>query len=185
MLTDHQILKYIELKKIVIDPFTRKNLGPVSYDLSISDTVRHINFSSSFKLPFTIDASIPTTFGELKKLPITLKSGDVVVFTTEEKIFVDNDISGIVHARSSLTKLPLLFNIAGLVDPGFLGSLTGVMYNLNPKNILIEKMRICQITFVKHDKVDVSYNTRNLSKNQNQYGENALSPKTDKEFQTR
>ena len=185
ILTDNEIKLFMKHGKIKIENFKEENLGPVSYDLTISDTARLIETPSMLHWDSAmtgIKISEPRTIGKIVKIPVAMRFGDSLVFTTEEKITIDSEITGIVYARSSLTKLPILFNIPGLVDPGFSGSLTGVMYNLSGMNITIEKMRICQIVFHRHYKVETDYSKRELSKNQNQSEENALTSRWDKEF---
>jgi len=182
MLTGNEILQYIKKGKIKIENFKSENLGPVSYDLTISDKVRYIQnqcLDFNYKLISVISPEIDEKF---KNLPIKLEFGDAMVFSTDEIITVDNTITGIVHARSSLTKLPLLFNIAGLVDPGFIGTLTGTIYNFSGYDIIIPKMRIMQICFFEHKAVEIDYSKRKSSKNLYQEGEKSLIPKTDIEF---
>ncbi len=181
ILTNTEIKHFMNKGKIKIENFNPKNLGPVSYDLTIHDEVRYID--GSRKDDRVISASNPSVIGRLDKLPIILKKQDSLVFTTDEIISVDSSITGIVHARSSLTKLPILFNIPGLVDPGFRGSLTGVMYNLSGFDLKIEKMRICQIVFHSHNHVLDHYGIRKSSKNQGQRGKSSLVSRTDVEFQ--
>lgn len=181
ILTKEDILFYIDEGIIEIKNFKKENLGPVSYDLTISDEVRFIR-KSEIQEYTEVKMREPKTFGEIQKLPTWFYGEDVIVFKTEEYIKVPNYITGIVHARSSLTKLPVLFNIAGLVDPGFEGTITGVMYNLSGVCLYLEKMRICQIVFHEHDEVEEHYGIRKSSKNQFQKGVESLTAKTDIEF---
>jgi len=178
ILPDFIVKKYLENGRIKIENFVKEHLGPVSYDLTINDNVRLVERTNGY----SIDCTQQTCIGAIVKLPIDLKYGESIVFTTDEIIYVDQGITGIVYPRSSLTKIPLLFNIAGLVDPGFNGSITGTIYNFSASKIEIKKMRICQIVFHEHEKVEVSYEKRKTSKNQNQSGILSLYPKKDSEF---
>ena len=185
ILTNDEIELFMSKGKIKIENFKKENLGPVSYDLTISNIARLIETPSMFHWDSPmrgIKITEPKTIGKIVEIPVSMKFGDSLVFTTDEKITLGPEITGIVYARSSLTKLPILFNIPGLVDPGFSGSLTGVMYNLSGMNITIEKMRICQIVFHQHNWVETDYSKRKSSKNLNQSNENALISRQDKEF---
>jgi len=172
----------MEKEKIIINNFNPKNLGPVSYDLTLANTVKYIDSSLKNNKNPIISITKPINTGRLLNLPLAFMPNDAVVFTTAEMIYVSPEVSGIVYARSSLTKLPILFNIPGLIDPGFKGSITGVMYNFSGHVINLEKMRICQVVFHYHNSVNNHYGTRELSKNQNQEGEESLISRTDKEF---
>lgn len=167
--------------EINIENFIISSLGPVSYDFSLNEEVRYIK-NKKFSLNKTIDITKPDNFGRFKKLPVILKKGDVIIFSSKEKITLPPYISGIVYARSSLTKLPILFNIPGLIDPGFSGSISGVIYNFSSRKLLIKEMRICQVVLHLHNTVKEHYGVRRISKNQNQYGKNSLMSKTDFEF---
>ncbi len=178
ILTDKQIKEYMKSKDLVITSFIEKNLGPVSYDLTIANDVRVVHPDNDD----TIDIRKPRKIGKNEKLPLTLKHGESLIFRTLESVEVPDFITGVVFARSGITKIPLLINIPGLVDPGYSGNLSGVIYNFSGCNIHIFQMRIAQIVFHKHQSVEVDYSQRRLSKHQGQTGSDTLIAKTDKEF---
>lgn len=172
----------MEKKKIEIENFKPENLGPVSYDMTIGDEIRYIESSIINYGDPIIDITKPIQTGNVYNIPVYFKPNDAIVFTTDEIIYICPEVSGIVYARSSLTKLPVLFNIPGLIDPGFRGSITGVMYNFSGHTIELKKMRICQVVFHYHNTVNFHYGVRKISKHQGQRGKVSLIPRTDKEF---
>jgi deoxycytidine triphosphate deaminase len=180
ILTDKQIKEYMKSKELVITNFVEKNLGPVSYDLTLANEVRVVYPKHND----TIDIRKPKKIGRNEKLPLTLERGQSLIFRTLESIEVPDFITGYVFARSGITKIPVLTDIPGLVDPGYKGNLSGVIYNFSGCNIHIFQMRICQIVFHKHEKVETSYDVRRLSKHQGQTSSDTLIAKTDKEFRT-
>ena len=130
----------------------------------------------------TIDIRSPVKIGSIEKLPLTLRYKQSLIFRTLESIQVPDFITGYVFARTGITKIPLLVNIPGLVDPGYKGNLSGVIYNLSGCNIHIYQMRIAQIVFHEHQSVNIDYQHRTLSKHHGQTGSETLIAKTDKEF---
>lgn len=97
-----------------------------------------------------------------------LYPGQFVLGTTLERIALDNTVVGFVEGRTSIGRLGVSVHAtARVIDPGFSGTLTLHLYNLQPNPVrLIPGMRICQIVFAK-----VQASTRAYSgKYQNQQG---------------
>ncbi|MHA1667537.1 MAG: dCTP deaminase, partial [Candidatus Heimdallarchaeaceae archaeon] len=103
--------------------------------------------------------------------PFYLQPGEFVLGVTKEKIKVPNDLVVRVEGRSSLGRLGIIVHsTAGFVDPGFEGTITLEISNLNRLPIaLYPGMRIGQYAFeLMTGECDVPYYMKESSKYQNQ-----------------
>lgn len=105
---------------------------------------------------------------------LEINSGEFVLGTTIESVYVPRDILAKVDGRSSIGRMGLMIHItAGLIDPGFEGQITLEFYNVSPHPIVISAgARICQVSFQFMDQeADMPYGHPDLkSKYQNQRG---------------
>ena len=73
-----------------------------------------------------------------------------VLVRTREVIGISDTLFGKVEGRSSVGRLGLIVETAGLCDPGFEGSVTLELVNVLPNPLLVHAgMRGCQITFAR------------------------------------
>lgn len=81
--------------------------------------------------------------------PFIVQPGEFILGVTKERITVPDDLVVRVEGRSSLGRLGIIVHsTAGFVDPGFAGTITLEISNLNRLPIaLYPGMRICQIAF--------------------------------------
>ena len=79
--------------------------------------------------------------------PFIVQSGEFILGVTMEKVCVPADLVVRVEGRSSLGRLGIIVHsTAGFVDPGFEGTITLEISNLNRMPVaLYPGMRICQI----------------------------------------
>ncbi len=120
-----------------------------------------LHLGNSFKLYehsrfAVIDPKQPETFtGNMRLITVKegesymVQPGEFVLGVTEESITVPDDLVVRVEGRSSLGRLGIIVHsTAGFVDPGFSGTITLEISNLNRMPIaLYPGMRICQIAF--------------------------------------
>jgi dCTP deaminase len=77
-----------------------------------------------------------------------IRSGQFVLAATRERIRLPAHIAGFVHGKSTWARKGLMVEAAGLVDPGFDGTITLELKNLGHHPILLSAgMAICQISF--------------------------------------
>ncbi len=102
----------------------------------------------------------------------TIGSRSFVLGTTEETVNIPNGIVGYLHGRSSVGRLGMFIENAGLIDPGFSGEITLELFNASRNHIrLQEGMRIGQITFHEVKTApDVGYSKYNGNKYDEQEG---------------
>jgi dCTP deaminase len=78
---------------------------------------------------------------------IYIHPNEFVLATTQETIQLDSSVVGLLHGRSSVGRLGLFVENAGLVDAGFEGELTLELFNASANTIaLTPGMRIVQLT---------------------------------------
>lgn len=82
--------------------------------------------------------------------PFLVQPGEFILGVTKEKITVPDDLVVRVEGRSSLGRLGILVHsTAGFVDPGFSGTITLEISNVNRLPVaLYPGMRICQLAFL-------------------------------------
>jgi len=164
--------------------------GKVKIDAPYDEIFQHIHASSmdlrlgkTFKLyehsKFAIlDPKRPETLAGLMRTitisetePYIVQPGEFVLGVTQETITVPDDIVVRVEGRSSLGRLGIIVHsTAGFVDPGFSGTITLEISNLNRMPVaLYPGMRICQLAFeMMSSPAETPYNKKPHSKYQGQ-----------------
>jgi len=130
ILSDREIIEAIKKGEIIIDPFSRENVGPCSVDLTLADEF------VVFKEGGMIDPANPRTLGEnihvikTSGKPFILKPKQFVLAMTREKIGVSKNLAATLEGRSSIARLGIVVHAAGLVSPG-----SGMIH---PKPLVLE-----------------------------------------------
>jgi len=129
ILSDKDILKYLENKDIIIDPFNKDSLQPSGYDLR-------------FGGEYIINEN------RFKKDIFEFPPGKYGILSTLEKIGLKNLI-GDIKLRSSFCREGFIGSF-GWVDPGWVGILSLSVFNSSEKPVAIRKgERFAQIAFIK------------------------------------
>ena len=125
-----------------------------------------------------LDPKRPETFqGNMRTItvpegePFIVQPGEFVLGVTKESITVPDDLVVRVEGRSSLGRLGIIVHsTAGFVDPGFSGTITLEISNLNRMPVaLYPGMRVCQLAFeMMTSKAETPYNAKPGSKYQGQ-----------------
>lgn len=112
-----------------IQPFSSENVQPCSYDLTLSD---------QFLTPKVL----------VETVEYILMPGEFLLASTLETVTIPSSLAGRVCGKSGLARNGLTVEAAGLIDPGFQGTITLEVFNYSDEQILLRKgMRIAQITF--------------------------------------
>lgn len=125
-------------------------LQPASVDLTLGDhwLVPNANSrSTAWEMPpeFT-DTKGPISYKEVTAQSFMIPARGFVLARTRETIALSNDLLGKVEGRSSVGRLGLIVETAGVIDPGFRGTITLELFNCLPYPILVHAgTRICQI----------------------------------------
>ena len=150
ILSDISIKKAIDEKRIIINPYSDKDVQPASVDVHLSDTI--LIFKNSVAPYIDLKDEIPDLTEEVKikkDVPFILHPGEFALGSTLEKLTLSNDIVSRIEGKSSLGRLGLLIHsTAGFIDPGWDGNLTLELANVSRLPItLYYGMRIGQISF--------------------------------------
>ncbi len=141
ILTGNEILKNVQEKKIIIDPFNESQLNPNSYNFTLGNKLMVYN-------NYVLDAKKDNEVREIEipESGITLASGTVYLGCTQEVIGSDYFVP-IIRGRSSIGRLGLFINItADLIDIGSISQLTLQLNAVQPVTIY-PGMQIGQVTF--------------------------------------
>ncbi|MEK7218132.1 MAG: dCTP deaminase [Patescibacteria group bacterium] len=155
ILSDSDIKKALESGRVKIESVQGElfpHIHASSMDLHLGNAFKlyeHSKFA-------VLDPKHPETFtGNMRLItvgdgePFIVQPGEFILGVTREKITVPDDLVVRVEGRSSLGRLGIIVHsTAGFVDPGFSGTITLEISNLNRMPVaLYPGMRVCQIAF--------------------------------------
>ncbi len=173
ILSDRDIKMAIESGRVVIDsdqPELFRHIHASSMDLRLGNTFKLYEHSKYAIL----DPKQPETFaGNMRVVNVAdgdsfiVQPGEFVLGVTRESIKVPDDLVVRVEGRSSLGRLGIIVHsTAGFVDPGFEGTITLEISNLNRLPVaLYPGMRVCQLAFeMMTSPAETPYNRKQGSK---------------------
>lgn len=191
ILSDRDIRKAIESGRVKIEsdqPELFLHIHASSMDLRLGNIFKlyeHSKFA-------VLDPKNPETFqGRMRMITIPegesfmVQPGEFVLGVTMESITVPDDLVVRVEGRSSLGRLGIIVHsTAGFVDPGFSGTITLEISNLNRMPVaLYPGMRVCQLAFEEMSSpAETPYNLKPHSKYLNQVLPEESRLMTDPEF---
>ncbi|MFA6038798.1 MAG: dCTP deaminase [Candidatus Peribacteraceae bacterium] len=175
ILSDRDIKKALESGKVKIEGAGgESHIHASSMDLHLGNAFK-LYEHSKFAI---LDPKKPETFtGNMRLItvaegePFIVQPGEFVLGVTQEKITVPDDLVVRVEGRSSLGRLGIIVHsTAGFVDPGFSGTITLEISNLNRLPVaLYPGMRVCQIAFEQMSSpAETPYHSKPGSKYQGQ-----------------
>lgn len=178
MLSDRDLQEVIASRELVIEPLTVENIQPASIDLRLGDEFAAFPAENPM-FPGYIDPLMPP-LEQMVYRKVTEPDGryplppwGFALATTVERVTFPPGLAGIVCGKSSLARCGLVTEAAGLIDPGFLGTVTLELGNLTGKTIMLTPgMLICQLVIHRLDSPCArTYGSRGLrSRYQNQAG---------------
>jgi len=150
ILTKEKILEEIKNKRINIEPYNEKNLGPASYDLTLSNQFRMFKGNENIRLDENTDYK---KYTKLVNGKITLKPGEFILGITEEKITLPSDICGWLTGRSRFARLGLqIHSTAAFLQPGIENKQVLEIHNLSSNTLELKQgLKLCQIVFDRTD----------------------------------
>ncbi|MBP9850549.1 MAG: dCTP deaminase [Candidatus Peribacteraceae bacterium] len=177
ILSDRDIKKAIESGRVKIESNQSELFSHIhasSMDLRLGNVFKVYEHSKYAVL----DPKNPKTFAQNMRIitipdgePFIVQPGEFILGVTQEKITVPDDLVVRVEGRSSLGRLGIIVHsTAGFVDPGFVGTITLEISNLNRLPVaLYPGMRVCQLAFeMMSSPAETPYNMKPHSKYQNQ-----------------
>jgi dCTP deaminase len=153
VLADHQIEWLVEMFGSTIEPYNPENLQPSSYDVTLGNSFKIMQWSKEPLDPFNqnqLDRAYYTLHRKDDEA-FVLPPGQFVLGVTKERVAVPPDLVCRLEGRSSVGRLGITVHItAGYIDPGFVGNLTLEMMSFAPRPIILTPgMTIAQIGFLK------------------------------------
>ena len=177
ILSDQDIIKKIDQGEIKIEsPYEdfESQIHASSMDLRLGNHFKIYNHAKAVCL----DPMNMNSFEQITKVSQTddqkafyVQPNEFVLGVTKEKITLPEDIVARVEGRSSLGRLGIVVHsTAGFVDPGFSGTITLEISNLNRLPVaLYPGMRVCQLAFeTMTSPAKMPYNKKKCSKYQDQ-----------------
>ena len=154
ILSDRDIIKYIEMGKIKINPKPdfEKQLGPCSLDLHLGNVFKAFKPS---QYPY-LDLKRKIDFEDLMEeivvkdgAPFILQPKDFILAVTKEEFSLSDDVMTRLDGRSSLGRLGIVVHsTAARFDPGWKGRAVIELGNLGVMPVVLYAgMRICALTF--------------------------------------
>lgn len=148
LLSDREILSYIEGGEIGISPFDRSLVQPSSLDMRLGP---HFRVMEPGVRPIDTRAVedytefFPCIYGE----SFILHPGQFVLAQTHETIGLPDFVTAKLEGKSSLARLGLVLHAtAGFIDPGFEGTITLELSLVSPRPlILYPGQKIGQVCF--------------------------------------
>ncbi|WP_417855155.1 dCTP deaminase [Xanthomarina gelatinilytica] len=193
VLSDKEILQAILKDDLIISPISNpKQIGSSSVDIRLGTSFKyfklirqtHFDLTNIERLAEEIkDYSEEVKLGSSE--PFILHPKDFVLGSTLEYLKLPNNLTARLEGRSTWGRVGLqIHSTAGLVDPGFKGSLTFELHNLGKLPLpLFPGVRIGQLVFYPIDKVGVDYSKKSQAKYHSQLGPKNSSFYSDYDFQ--
>ena len=147
ILTKDEILKLINEKELIIDPFSLDNLGPASYDLTLDNVFRIQKPNIILEAKEEYDIARYTE--KIIAYEYTLMPGELILGLTKERIRMPNYLVGWLQGRSRFARIGLMIHVtANLVQPGVDNKQVLEIFNASNRPIKIfAGTKICQIIF--------------------------------------
>jgi dCTP deaminase len=154
VLSGESIRQLLDSGKLVIEPLDSEQIQPASIDLRISDEILVLRGKG-------IDFGEEPEYEKVQRNEIVLPPKTHVLVRTMERVELPKDVGGITKLRSSLSRIGVMFNNAGWVDPGFKGTLTLSVFNPNDSPVRIKSgTRFFQLVLLRLDSESEGYSGR-------------------------
>lgn len=150
LLSDKDILRYLEEGQIGLDPWDTRMLQPASIDVRLD---RYFRLFNNHRYPVIDPAADQNELTSMvdagEDEPFVLHPGEFVLGATYEKVSLGTAVAARLEGKSSLGRLGLLtHSTAGFIDPGFTGHVTLELSNTATMPILLYPgMKIGQLCF--------------------------------------
>lgn len=162
VLSDSKIANELAYGDLEVEPVDlQTQLQPASLDVRLGDTF--IEYDGPDHVIFDVTDDKHEEYGNKFTAHggVTIERGHFYLADTVELIDMPDYLLGRLEGRSSIGRLGIeVHSTAGIVDPGYTGSITLEITNNNPVPVrLYPQMRIGQLTFEEVDgRVNQTYN---------------------------
>lgn len=177
VLSDRTILKYNEKGLLITDPLDPVQVQPNSVDLTVASSCKYIVPNATVHGQPAVDIGKRIDYasgavGQPKRIDGIWKDRpyfyigpqQFILLASNEILNIPNGIIAFVQGRSSIARLGIQTEQAGLIDAGFNGTITFEVYNQTEYPIIIyEGTRIAQVYFFKAQYANRLYGTEDMS----------------------
>lgn len=149
ILSGKRLLAAIKQREIEITPFDPASVGACSVDFSLGEHFRvYRGKKKRIVVANGVDYSDYSTPVHAPK-GLLVKSGELVLGATKERLKLSNKLVGVMQGRSSLARLGLAVHVSSsLVQPGVDNVQVLEIVNNSPHDLfLVPGLKICQIVF--------------------------------------
>ena len=176
VLSDRKIVEYNKKGILFETPIKPEQLQPNSVDLTLGDTwkilVPNIKSAPHFDGVDMIDSKSPIEYEEgsfTRSVSgdkyFVIQPKQFVLMASNEILNIPNGIIAFVQGRSSIARLAIQTEQAGLIDAGFRGTITFEVFNQSDYPIILYKgTRVAQVYFFKAQHAMTPYGSDKGSK---------------------
>lgn len=151
ILSGKTIKELLDSGRLVIRPLEANQIQPASVDLRISDEVLILKGKGT-------DFGKEQEYEKIRVKELVMPPKTHLLVRTVEWVELPNDVGGMNKLRSSLSRIGVIFNNAGWVDPGFKGTLTMSVFNSNDFPVKIKPgTRFSQLILMRLDRESEGY----------------------------
>ena len=145
ILTRKSILNEIKSKNIVITPFQKKNIGPASIDLTLSNEFRI--FKGHKKITLNENSDYKKYTKKVIKNEIEIEPNGYILGITKERIKLPDNILGELTGRSRFARFGIGIHVsASFISPGINNCQVLEIKNESQYTIILKKgLKICQL----------------------------------------
>ena len=149
ILSDKTIQSLLDSKKLIVKDRAEDAVQPCSIDLALGASALIVKYWNTGGV---LDFDSPMEHQKISGKEIIIPPQSFILAATKEYIELPDNISAFVEGRSSVGRMGLFIQTAGVVVPGFRGTLTLELYNANILPIRLRAGRkICQLILFQMD----------------------------------
>ena len=146
VLSDGEIIEYLNENKLVVKPLDKLQIQPASIDIRLGNTFCLLDQGKNATIKLGDKLEYKTLFQD----KYVLLPGEFVLASSMEYVELPLDIAALVEGRSSLGRIGLSVQNAAWVEPGFTGEITLELFNASKYAIELRSgYKIGQLIFVK------------------------------------
>lgn len=196
VLSDRQIMKYNRKGLLIEGPLQENQIQPNSIDLTLDNTYKVLSPNDTTDISDYVSRPCINPLNEIKyetgfftrarnsREYYIIKPKEFVLMSSKEVLNIPNGILSFVQGRSSVARIAIQTEQAGLIDAGFRGTITLEVFNQSEYPIYVYAgMRIAQVYFFKAQYSDRVYGPSKYNKYMNQIGTTGSKISNDPEIQ--
>jgi len=192
VLSDRTILKYNAKGLLIEGELSESQIQPNSIDLTLGNTWKKLKHNDTYtktepvylgnnshvstiekiidpRKPVEYVQGLFSTSPEFDGEYYKLMPGEFILMASREILNIPNGILSFVQGRSSIARLGIQTEQAGLIDAGFRGTITFEIFNQSQFPIILYTgMRVAQVYFFKAEQANKVYGLEKGSKYSNQ-----------------